>query len=164
MTIANIYKVLPFEVAGEKVPGHEIARYSVAKSPIKFVVFNTFDEESGVSVDQLIQYQNFTKWEHKTSYSGSVKAVVLEDGTRIHAQALSVGHVDDESYRSAPVICRNHFKVTTLDKSQVLLEVVGVGSWSRSKRDAAATEKFLGCPWERDNKIHQENLSKRLAS
>lgn len=162
MTI-SLYKVLPFTVDGVEAPGHELATYKpeYQKSPIEFVVFELFDVESGVKVQQLIPYQNFTNFLHRKTYSGSVIAVILKDGSRIHAEQISVAYHDDKGYLAAPLICRGVFRIMTLGKSRVLIEVAGVGSWARSKRDEAATALHLPCPWERDNKIYQEELSKR---
>jgi hypothetical protein len=164
-TKISLYKVLPFTVDGVKVPGHEIATYQpeYQKSPIEFVVFEQFDVESGVTVQQLIQYQNFTKFLHRKSYSGTVNAVILKDGTRIHTEQISVAYHDGKGYLAAPMICRGVFRIMTLGKSGVLIEVAGVGAWARSKRDDAATALHLPCPWERDNKIYQEELAARLA-
>ncbi len=148
------HKVLPFETAQGPVPGHEIVQFSYdwLRFPIKQVVFENFDTTAGMMVEIHIHWTNWTKYMKKHwPKGGEVKAVILDDGSRVHASARICGHTDG-SYDAAPLLCRDDFSLVTLSSGYRLMEIVGVRAWLHSARDAEATEKYLACPWERDNR------------
>lgn len=148
----QICKVLPFDTKHGDVPGHEIAAYSFDdRDPVCEVVFQEWDSEARMMTKTHIHWTNVTEWmRRKYPSGGEPVAVVLKSGRRVSAKGWSVSHYP-EAYEAAPILTRGTFKITTLDGGHVLWEIVGVGMWSYSKRDAEATAKYLACPWERDN-------------
>lgn len=155
-THTSIYKVLPFACKSVNIPGHEIARkhydwMGPATNGIKHIVFSTFSTELSIPLEIVVRWQEFSEYTKRSwPKGGSICAVLLEDGRRIYAEGRYAGHTD-ESYFRAPIICRDAFRVVLQSGGNTLIEVVGVGEWLHSKRDAAATEKFLVDPWARDN-------------
>lgn len=161
-------KILPFSTAQGDVPGHEIRRYQydwmTPHNPITNVVFEIFSQEAQMPLEVLVHWTRFTQYTKRMwPNGGSVCAVQLQDGSRIHCSTRYVSHYDGESYLAAPIICRDVFKVISFG-GQTMLEVVGVNEWAHSKRDAAATEKFIIDPWARDNAaFHAEMEARRSA-
>lgn len=150
--MTDAYKVLPFTGPQGDVQGHEITRhaYPWLKTPIKSVVFETFDRTAEMSIEILIHWTNWMKYAKKTwPGGGSIKAVILEDGTRVHAEARHMGFYDDAAYLAAPIHARGVIGIHA--NGYPLLEVTGAREWAYSKRDAEATAKYLACPWARDN-------------
>lgn len=147
-------KVLPFDTKQGHVSGFEIVRNdSLFDHSITHVVFSSFDKEAQLSVEIVVHWTNWVTYARKKwPNSGSIVAVLLENGTRIHAKARICNHTDD-SYNEAPVLCRDCFAIVGLTYESQLLEIVGVREWLRSNRDDQATRKHLACPWERDNAI-----------
>jgi hypothetical protein len=149
-------KILPFNTEQGHVPGHEIALHQ----PVQSVVFWTFDREADMGIEILIHWTELTKYlKKKWPRGGEVRAVILEDGTRIHASGVHACHNGSDAYRAAPILCRDMFRVVGLISRSTLVEVVGVHAWLHSKRDDAATAEHLPCPWERDNRAYRESLA-----
>lgn len=148
-------KVLPFEGVQGFVAGHEINRpsYPWLKSPIKTVVFETWNETAKMMVEIHIHWTQWTQWTKKTwPNCGSIKAAICEDGQRVYATSRAFLYNDEAKYSTAPLVCRDCFCITTLDGSHTLLEVVGVREWVR-------TGKPMKCPWERDNEAFAARAS-----
>jgi len=146
-------KVLPFTTPQGDVPGHELVatQYPWMQSPVKSVVFETFDKEAQMPVEHVVHWTRFTQYTKRLwPKGGSITAVILDNDQRIHCYgSRSVHHYDDKAYHAAPIVCRDTFSVGT--DGYTLLEVKGVREWAYSKRDAEATAKYLPCPWARDN-------------
>lgn len=139
------YRNYGFECPQGKVEPHYILRhdYPWLKRPIKHILVETFSKEADMKIEIAIHWTNISQWMKKMwPHGGSVKAVLLETGERVYATSMHVGH-DSNSYEAAPILCRDVFKIVTLDKSRTLIEVEGVGKWAGSKRDEAATKAFL---------------------
>lgn len=147
------YKVLPFDTAQGRVPGHELRvhHYDWLESPIKSIVFSIYDDVAGMAVEVLVPYQCYTEWTKKRwPAGGRVAAVLTENGRRVYATERFCGH-SDAGYDRAPLICRDSFSIETLGSGHTLVEIVGVRAWLYSKRDDAATAEHLVDPWARDN-------------
>lgn len=147
------YTVLGFDTPQGHVNHHELVRhrYSWLKSAIKSVVFETYDSEAQMLVEIVVHWTRFTEYtKKKWPAGGSVKAVLLDDGTRVYAEERFCGHTDKKSYEAAPLICRDSFKILTMGGCYPLIEVAGVEQWLYSKRDQAATDEFLVDPVKRD--------------
>lgn len=147
------YKVLPFETPQGAVPAHEVITYRPdwMKSPIHSIVFETFSKQAEMPLEVLVHWTRFTPYTKKMWPGGGViKAIICEDGQRIHVSPRSACHRSEESYLAAPIICRDTFWLLTLG-GETLFEIKGVGSWLGSDRSEAATAKYLPCPYTRDN-------------
>lgn len=151
---ATTFKVLPFDTEQGRVPGHElrIYQYEWMGARIERVAIDQWDPAAKISVEVLVHWTEVSKYLKRVwPKCGSIVAVILTDGRRIHAKSYSVSHYDNEAYMDAPIIARDTFRIDTLNSGDRLWEVVGVAEWAGSRRDAAATEKYLSCPWARDN-------------
>lgn len=147
----QISKVLPFDTKDGKVPGHEVAAYSLDKrDPVDQVVFKAWDDEAQMTIETHVHWTKVSEWLRRKSWSGEPVAVILLSGRRLHAKSWYVAHEGAAASKAAPILARGVFKIT-LYSGIVLWEIVGVSAWSHSKRDAEATAKHLPCPWERDN-------------
>lgn len=168
----STYKCLPFDTKHGHVGGYEIRvlqadwmknEFGVV-DPISTVVFECFDRDSEMSVKIEVHWTRvFEFLKKRWPFCGSLCGVRLASGRLIYATSYSsAGWRDSEStpagwrYETAPLICRDTYKVTTLQSRQALIEVVGVEEWLRSDRSEAATAKYLACPWERDNRKFRE--------
>lgn len=164
------YKVLPFETEQGKVTGHEITTHHydwmddkhIARH-ISKVIFERWDEKAGMMIENHVHYQRVTEYMKKLwPQGGRVTGVTLTNGRIVHAEGISVAHYNSECYLAAPLIARDTFLIRALGGGDRLVEVRGVSQWCQSKRDAAATEKFLACPWARDNAEYQKRQAELL--
>lgn len=154
------YKVLPFETKEGHVPGFEIRSYfqeSYQKSPIKSVVFETFDTNLQLSIEIVVHWTRWVTYTKRAWPSGGrVVAVILDNDTRWHAEALYARHYDNDAYLAAPIVCRDAFKIVTLGKGATLLEVVGVSEYLRNRTP-------LVDPWKRDNDAYHAQVAAQQA-
>lgn len=147
--IHSDYKVLPFTGVQGAVPGHRVRTYQHEwmRAPIESVVFDTFDTKLNMSVDVVVHWTRVSQYMKRSWPSGgSVKAVLLQDGQRIHAEALSTRYDYDEHYQRAPIIARDTFKIVTLGSRHPLWEIPGVMDYMHSKRTALDVAKYLEDP------------------
>ena len=153
------WKVSQFATTQGDIPGHSLLAHQHAwmQSRLRSIVFETFDDVARMKVETLVHWTKFTNYtKRKWPASGSVVAVLLDSGDRISCDSLSVGHGSNEAYARAPIICRDVCAVVALGSRETLLEVAGVSGWAHSRRDAAATAKYLIDPFERDNALYTE--------
>lgn len=142
------YKVLPFTTKrGEEIPGHEITvhQHEWMDSPIESVVFWTFDTAIGMEYEMLVPWQRWTQMS-RSEKGHSVKAVILRNGRRIHATALSPSWPFEGAYDAAPAICRGVFQIVAMGSRTPLLTIRGVDRWVYDR-----DPKHLVDPWKRDN-------------
>lgn len=145
-------RVLTTETKQGVVPPHEVRTFQQdwMKTSVKYIVVEHFDRSAQMLVQVLVHWSQFSQYQkRKWPECGSVLAVILEDGTRIHAKSYSTAHYSNEAYLKAPIICRDVFKVVSLQSGYTLWEVVGVEEWAHGKRDAEADAKVLVNPYNR---------------
>lgn len=159
------YKVLPFDAAQGRVPGHEIRSFSyewMAGAWPSKVVFERWDTVANMSVEVVVPYQQWTEYTKKAwPKGGRVCAVILTNGRHVLAESMHMGHDCADSYDKAPILCRDAFYIRTLGGDATLLEIVGTREWAYSARDEAATKKFLYDPWDRDNLTYYVRMIKQ---
>lgn len=148
------YKVLPFETKQGKVLGHEVKVTEFCGQYVDRIEFETWDDQAEMMVGAVVHWTKSTEFMKKTWPSGgTVKAVFMDNGTRHYAEARYSAH-QEGGYDRAPLIARDAFAIVC--GGSYVWEVVGMRAWIYSARDNAATEKYLSCPWERDNKAFQQ--------
>ncbi len=162
MTIKPSYidfKVLPFTGAAGEVAGHEIRQYlpSFLDSPIRCVVFELWHDAAQMMLETLVPWQQWTMFMRRTwPNGGTITAVILQNGHRIHAEGRYAWH-SEGTYNAAPIIARDCISVVVSGGSWSgipLLEIVGVMDYLRKGTP-------LSCPWERDNRKYREELIAR---
>ncbi len=152
MSYANEHKILPFDSPDGPVPGHAILAHKadwMGTSPRK-VVFWTFDREAECSIEIVIDVYDLTKFLKRSKSAHSVRAVILDDGTRLAATSRSVAHSGDAAYEAAPILCRGTFKIVGLCNGETFFEVAGVNAWCYGRRRPEDAALILN-PWARDN-------------
>lgn len=156
-------KVLPFEGKQGEVRGHALLRHNyewLGNDPIQHVVFRHFDREADMAVEHVIHWTEITKYmKKKWPACGSIEAVLLTSGRRIYANAHGIMYYTEKEYLDAPILCRDVFKITTLDGGHTLIEVAGVSQWLRSKQTAEDFDRLVVDPWKRDNDEYQRRLA-----
>lgn len=112
------HKILPFGSPEGPVPGHAILAHKAdwMKSFPRKVVFWTFDREAECSIEIVIDVYDLTKFLKRSKSGHSVRAVILDDGTRMSASSRSVAHSGTEAYEAAPILCRGTFKIVGLGR------------------------------------------------
>lgn len=147
------YKVLPFTGAQGHVPGHEIRSFGRYGSAATYVVFSRFDPIAEMPIEVVVHWTRWTQYTKKHwPNSGSVCAVIMQDGSRHSAEAMYTRH-STASYEAAPIVARDCFQIRHLCAEDVFLEVVGVSEYMRNGTPIVD-------PWERDNAEYRARFDK----
>lgn len=132
------YAVSAFHTAAEDCEHHIIIRHQPQwmSSSVKSVVFSNLLH--GVAVEIVVHWTQWTRYLKKANagknFAGEIKAVILEDGSRIYCGTRSVHYHDEKSYAAAPMFARDEYAVEVLGSRTTLLEVRGVFNFAYTKR------------------------------
>lgn len=144
------YFIGPVKTDRGVCPAHILIRHQPEwmTSTIKSVVFWTMMHDTSVEI--LVHWMDVTRYMKKASnaangkgYPGEIKAVILEDGSRIHCTSRSVHYNDDKAYFAAPMFARDSYMIECLGSRTTMLEVLGVHSFAYTNRSAEAIAALI---------------------
>lgn len=122
------------------LPNHNIQ----AHEQLDRIVVERWDDTAEMMVEIAIKWQQFAEWEMKSwPRTGTVRAVILRDGTRRLAKQFNVNFRNNPDAFNLSQLCRASSKITS-NHGEVFYSLPDLLSFAETSKTAEKAEAILG--------------------